>query len=719
MHTRLGLLYPFEPLQISRLDLVIDASGALRRAEQSRSPGVWSDKPQERTYPEAVSLHGLLLAREPASVTQPLDFTGLGDNRAAIESQRGYSWTGAQFKLLGMDATDSYQPGHPVILPDVQAIDEVVVRSAFAQALSASYGTEVGIFLAQPGASWRGMLSTADTGSILSSSNLPPANRGIVQQPEQFHWFTRDGVQAGGPLTHWADVFVMGTAQWSLQTVPLEPPGNDQRSRLLFGNIRARIRASPRDQFDALYSGSRINLNDWGIPVDLESLASRSMSPPFVLPGGFKGQSSVDHFDFLQAGWIHRFAENSRLGVLELRYGESTAHLDTGSPAQAFGAHEPKIELVTSAIADAPPISDLAVRTRQGVEAAWQPRARRHQIVAGAGWKTSSPHNRVTIPSDINLITVNGAPSEVVEFNTPFDSQSIVRALQVYVADRVQLTGGLSLDAGVLADFSRGSLPAQSKGDGQFIHPQTFPARPDLIVWNSVSPRAGLAWQVPHLRRLILRGTYFRLFSPLAGRYLDFGNPNSLAGNVYQWIDRSSDGRFQLGEEGALLMRFGGQYSSIQPSLRRPYADEFNLGAEFALARRTFAGIHLFRRDEKQRLAAINTGVPSSAFTPVTILDPGPDGVAGTFDDRPLVVYAQNPKHAWPGPVSADESGRPPHAEHGLAGGDRRSVARLAVPRLLCGREIVWTHKSRKCGFRKRSGRGWSTVHRSQHRDPR
>ena len=90
-------------------------------------------------------------------------------------------------------------------------------------------------------------------------------------------------------------------------------------------------------------------------------------------------------------------------------------------------------------------------------------------------------------------------------------------------------------------------------------------------------------------------------------------------------------------------MRFGGPYSSIQPSLHRPYADEFNLGAEFVLAPRTFAGIHLFRRDEKQRLAVINTGVPPSAFEPVTILDPGPDGVAGTFDDRPLVVYAQNP----------------------------------------------------------------------------
>jgi hypothetical protein len=35
--------------------------------------------------------------------------------------------------------------------------------------------------------------------------------------------------------------------------------------------------------------------------------------------------------------------------------------------------------------------------------------------------------------------------------------------------------------------------------------------------------------------------------------------------------------------------------------------------------------------------------VPSSAFTPVSILDPGPDGIPGTFDDQRLTVYAQNP----------------------------------------------------------------------------
>src|SRR5581483_10256805 len=38
-----------------------------------------------------------------------------------------------------------------------------------------------------------------------------------------------------------------------------------------------------------------------------------------------------------------------------------------------------------------------------------------------------------------------------------------------------------------------------------------------------------------------------------------------------------------------------------------------------------------------------DTGVPPSAFTPRPIVDPGPDGIAGTFDDQTLTVWEQNP----------------------------------------------------------------------------
>ncbi len=115
----------------------------------------------------------------------------------------------------------------------------------------------------------------------------------------------------------------------------------------------------------------------------------------------------------------------------------------------------------------------------------------------------------------------------------------------------------------------------------------------------------------------------------MAGRYLDFGDPSSLGGAAYQG--------------STLLARFGGPYSTIDPRLKRPYVDEFNVAAEARLPLETTASIRLFRRDEKNRIAAIDTGVPDSAYQPSQILDPGPDALPGTFDDQTLTVYAQNP----------------------------------------------------------------------------
>ena len=102
------------PLQTVRFDLVIDASRSIRIVQPlPEKPGIWTDATRARLYPEAFSLQGLLLSREPSSVTAPLDLTGLSDNRLAVESQRGFSWTDTQYKFQGMDATDSYQPGTP------------------------------------------------------------------------------------------------------------------------------------------------------------------------------------------------------------------------------------------------------------------------------------------------------------------------------------------------------------------------------------------------------------------------------------------------------------------------------------------------------------------------------------------------------------------------------------------------------------------------------
>ena len=635
------------PVETVRVALVVTPAVPFRlESTVAAEPGEWTVDSAAHLYPTGFSLASTLFALEPGTVTEPLDFSGLADNRLGIVSQRGFSWTDTALQFNGLDAGDDYQPGRPQILPDTDAVETTVVRSGFALTPSPAYGAEVGLFPAQAGESWHAAIASAGTARALASSNLPPpANRGAITQSERYDWFTRDHADLGGPLSRWADVFLSGSGQWAAQAAPLAAPGADQKSRLLFGNAAGHIHAGPHDRFDALYSGSRIDLAGGGEPAGMEALAARRLSPEFVLPDGMAGLNETDHLDFVQAGWTHVWAA-SAAGALQVRYGDSFAHLDA-EPVLTTPKDQSRIELASGAVTGEPPLTNLAVRARQQIAGVWEPGAvklagARHRFLAGGGWRISSPQNRYRTPSDVNLITAGGVPAEVVEFNTPLDSRERIASASAWVADRFNPAHRLTLDLGVIADFSRGGLPEQSSPLGFYTPARQFAAQPDLIRWNSVSPRAGVAWQVPHAHGLVTRGAFFRSYAPLAGRYLDYGNPNSLGGNVYQWNDLNGDGWFEPGERGALLARFGGPYSSISPSLHRPYADEWNLGAEMPLPFSTLASIQLFRRDEKDRIAAINTGVPPQDFTPVTILDPGPDGIPGTFDDQQLTVYAQN-----------------------------------------------------------------------------
>ena len=109
------------------------------------------------------------------------------------------------------------------------------------------------------------------------------------------------------------------------------PPEPISAAGCCLGTLRAACGPSDRDQFDALYSGSRIDLSDGGVPAGLEALTGNRMAPSFVLPGGFPGEPETDHLDFLQVGWTHLLPAASGLGVIEVRYGYSMAHLDTST----------------------------------------------------------------------------------------------------------------------------------------------------------------------------------------------------------------------------------------------------------------------------------------------------------------------------------------------------------------------------------------------------
>ena len=136
--------------------------------------------------------------------------------------------------------------------------------------------------------------------------------------------------------------------------------------------------------------------------------------------------------------------------------------------------------------------------------------------------------------------------------------------------DQIRLGKRISVDLGLSFAASNGSLPAQGPPvDGREFQ---FAAQPDLITWRNAAPRAAIAWQPAGATPLVIRAGYSRFFYPLAGRYLDFGNPNGLSGDEYRWVDANQDGQFFYDETtdapAAFRRRGIGHRSALEAAAR-------------------------------------------------------------------------------------------------------------------------------------------------------
>jgi len=558
------------------------------------------------SYPVHFTLPGLLLSQEPGVVIEPLNLAALAATGRAVASLKACSWTATRYRLQGIDVTDPYQPGRPLAPADVEVLERTAIEP----------DGVVALLLREPGGSWHGQIASHNTRSWLASNNLPlRAERGILLRPDRFHWWTRSHLEAGGPLGRRADLFLSATGQWASQTIPQESAGEDLNTRLLLGHARTQVKLGAGNQLEAGFSGSRAGASGWALPAPLEALAGRRMAPPLQ---PHRDLAEVDRFSLVEAGWSRAVS-----GTTEVRWGYSQAHLNS----DARGSRMPTyIELTTGAVSGPPPLASRALRSRHSLQGAFEPEplrlfSRDHQPRLGAEFQSAHLRNHYTAPGGVHAVTAESVPAFVVELNTPAESRARIQSFCLLAQDRVALSGWLSAEAGLVMDVARSAAAA-------------------AIDWQHLAPRLGLTMA---LGRLTLRGRYERSYAALAGRYLDFAGPAGLGGLEYRWTDSDGDRLFQPHEKRELLRRFGTPYSGISHSVRRPYADEFTVSGEASLPARSFARIRLFRRDDKDRLATVNAGVPPGSFHPRTVLDPGPDYLPGTFDDQPLVIWEQDP----------------------------------------------------------------------------
>ncbi|HUU36485.1 MAG TPA: TonB-dependent receptor, partial [Vicinamibacterales bacterium] len=252
------------------------------------------------------------------------------------------------------------------------------------------------------------------------------------------------------------------------------------------------------------------------------------------------------------------------------------------------------------------------------------------------------------VPGDILYILNNGRPSEVYLFATPSYSEQGLQTVGLYVQDTWRLNSRLTINAGIRFDRYRAFLPEQEgPAVGPFNPTQVkFAAVDNLKTYNNPVPRLGLIFDLTGEGRTVLKaniGQYY--WNPGASGLAAGANPNFADWYTrYAWADTNGDLLYQAGEEGRLIDQRGGVATGLDPNLKNTRTDEFSTWVEHELMPGlALSGGYVYRSINNFRVVA-NSNRPLDAFNvPVTIRDPGPDGVLGNGDDGTIAGFNLNP----------------------------------------------------------------------------
>lgn len=130
-------------------------------------------------------------------------------------------------------------------------------------------------------------------------------------------------------------------------------------------------------------------------------------------------------------------------------------------------------------------------------------------------------------------------------------------------------------------------------------------------------------------------GTYW--WNPGADFVFNIQGNSSAWWRRHAWNDLNNNFRWEPGEEGVLRDRRGGAAAeSLDPNLEDTYTKEFATFVEREVMANFGVRAGYVYRGQRQQYGRYNINRLNSVFTlPISVRDPGPDGVLNTADDGP------------------------------------------------------------------------------------
>jgi len=580
--------------------------------------------------PSALHLWALLGHTEVSATIERFDVAGMHGDDTMLFGSRGGSWSQNRVVWNGFNVT-SGDGARTLLLPDLAAVDDITYDAGPASV--ASSGAAVLLEPRKGESTLHGEGHIFFQSGALQNVNVTPRLRsfGITESDERYRYFAQGSAQFGGPLssswTYYGAATRLQTEKWIRNyLLPISSTLTSETVHML-GDL------SSRDRLGLAWLGQQRHQPRGGANPQVASEATLDTSPSF--------QS-------LQGSWTHTVSPRSLL--------DARAALSIGKTDTALQSDKPSREELFPGFVDIPfvPSSEngrnivallnnvwtgaapLVVATRdRRLEVRTQFHALRsgpgksvHRLSFGADLEWLQAEERAHAFQNIGLRFFRGTPNSVEFFNSS-DARNGNTVTRGYVVDNITI-GAFSFSLSGQASRASGSNKLSANSESNSLR------------WINFGAHAGVGYRIGHRKPISLRAGVAHRYEEALIRTLKAVHPNGPSVATYFWNDSNRDGGFQPGELGRLTKVEGSPFSRLDPQLKQPYAREIHLEAARELPGRLLFSLHAFRRVEHNVLALTNTGVPSSAYTPVEVFDPGNDGASQTGDEAWRVAYNQD-----------------------------------------------------------------------------
>jgi hypothetical protein len=260
------------------------------------------------------------------------------------------------------------------------------------------------------------------------------------------------------------------------------------------------------------------------------------------------------------------------------------------------------------------------------------------------------------------ILKTGGVPSAFWTDNGPVSNVNVLKNHALFFQDKFQVMSRLTLNYGIRFDQYRSSYPEQRFGlngnrpcvdehqcdVGPFAVSAVTPAR-DVVTFNTVVPRVALIFDLFGNSKTALKASWGRYSTNPAEGLADLVNPVDLILTKYAW-DTSyltwdlevAATRITPAYVAARKPIDGGSQltpATVDPNLKDSYIDEYTFGVDQEIAGDLRGYFNFVRKQGKNTFGTYDRLRTASAYAPVQAVDPGPDGLVGSDDDRTISVY--------------------------------------------------------------------------------